>query len=307
MSAAEGTRSAEKLPVLLFLADGRRYGVPLSRVREVVEIEELQPIEGEAEDYIGVMVLRDEPVPLVSIHHEIRESDARLPMCIVMQRDRIVVGLAVERILGIRNFGPAHPLKGLTASARPQYAYLDDDRRLVQAVDADLWFDNLAALPQAVEQQRADAAAGGTAVAEDKAKPTYMALTVGERLFAVDSKLVDRAIDDIGVVPLPKRPGVRLDSVIEVSGNVLPVLRLSDQRLEAQAIYIIVNYYEQKWAIAAERVLGIFPDESPGRQDDDEVQARVISSRGSFLEVIEVPGLIAAMVPDFIRPDGQRV
>lgn len=308
MSITESAGEAQKIPVLLFLSDGRRYGVRLSKVREVVEIENMEPIDGEGEaagDYIGVMVLRNEPIPLVAVRLGPADPSQKLSMCIVLQGGAAVIGLAVERIIGIRQFAPERAMKGLVAEDRPQYAYLDEEGRLVQAVDVDRWFAAQPALPLLSDQRAKRAVAERERPAEVSAM-TYMALTVGERLFAVDSSLVERAIDEIRAAPLPKRPGVRLDSVVEVSGSVLPVLRLSEDGFERQGIYIIVNFHDQKWAIATERVLGIVSNESPSRPVGEEGLERVISHKGAFHEVIDLKSLISAHVPDFIRPGGQR-
>lgn len=305
MSPADSATNVHTVPVLLFQSGGRRYGVRLSKVREVVEIATVEAIESEVEDYIGVMVLRDEPIPLVVVHQSTPDPDAEVPICIVLQGGDAVVGLAVERILGIRNFGPERAMKGVTTRDRPQYAFLDEQGTLVQAFDVDRWFNSQPSLPMLSDQRTV------RSVAEriddfDDVRPTYMAMTVGTQFFAVDSTLVDRAIDDIGVALLPKRPGVRIDSVIEVSGNVLPVLRLADGAFDRQSIYIIVNFYDQKWALATERVLGIVSNESPARPVGEDAQERVISYKGTFHEVVDMKALIAAQVPDFIRPDGQR-
>lgn len=290
----------ERIPVLLFMSDGRRFGVPLARVREVVEIEKMEPIEGDSEDYIGVMVLRDEPIPLVVMRLRPREEELSLAMCIVMQRGSAVIGLAVERILGIRDFGPAKPMHGLVAGDEVQHAFLDEKGELVQAVDADRWFNAQSTLPLLADQ-RTKAEIADPEEALIRQRPKYMAITVGGRLFAVDSGAVDRAIDDIGMTPLPRRPGVKIDSVIEVSGNVIPVLRLTEDGHEKQSIHIIVSHFGQKWSIATEGVLGIVDDESPPGPADEEGQARVVTHKGTFHEVIDLAGLIAAHVPDFNR------
>tara|TARA_E500000318_G_scaffold63875_1_gene59095 strand:- start:6317 stop:7237 length:921 start_codon:yes stop_codon:yes gene_type:complete len=305
MSAVESALETHKIPVLLFQSDGRRYGVRLSGVREVVEIENMEPIEGEADEYIGVMVLRKEPIPLVVVRAGPNGPETDLPMCIVLQRGHAVIGLAVQKIIGIRNFDPAHATKGLVSTDQPQHAYLDDDGNLVQAVDPDRWFNAQSALPL-ISDQRAMKLADEQEKVVERPRQRYMALTIRDHLYAVDSSLVERAIDEVETTPLPKRPGVKLDSVIEVSGTVMPVLRLSRGGFDAQTIHIIVNYYGQKWSIATETVLGIVVDESPVRPSDDDTQARVISHKGAFHEVIDVPALIAQMVPDFHRSGDGR-
>ncbi|MCR9071343.1 MAG: chemotaxis protein CheW [Alphaproteobacteria bacterium] len=290
----------DRVPVLLFMSDGRRFGVPLTRVREVVEIDKMEPIEGDSGNYIGVMVLREEPIPLVVMRLKQHETDLNLAMCIVMQRGSAVIGLAVERILGIRDFGPAKPMHGLVAGDEVQHAFLDEKGELVQAVDADRWFKAQSTLPLLADQ-RAVAERADPDETKVRQRPKYMAITVGGRLFAIDSTTVDRAIDDIDTAPLPRRPGVKLDSVIEVSGNVLPVLRLTEEGFEKQSIHIIVSYFDQKWAIATEGVLGIVDDESPPGPADAEGQARVITHKGTFHEVIDMASLIASHVPEFNR------
>ncbi|WP_193179589.1 chemotaxis protein CheW [Nisaea sediminum] len=304
MNAVESAYESQKIPVLLFQSDDRRYGVMLSSVREVVEIEDMEPIEGEDPEYIGVMVLRKEPIPLVVVRAGAHDPETDLPMCIVLQRGHAVIGLAVQKIIGIRNFDPAHPTKGLTASEQPQHAYLDENGKIVQAVDPDRWFNAQNMLPLLADQRALRLVPDKTEKVE-KARKTYMALTVRNHLYAVDSSLVERALDDVGTTPLPKRPGVRLDSVIEVSGSVLPVLRLTEGGFESQKIHIIVNFFDQKWAIATEQVLGIVSDESPVGPATDETQARVISHKGAFHEVIDLAALIAQSVPDFVRSDGR--
>ena len=226
-------------------------------------------------------------------------------MCIILQRGHAVIGLAVQKIIGIRNFDPAHPTKGLVATDQPQHAYLDDDGNLVQAVDPDRWFNAQSALPL-ISDQRAMKLVSEQEKVVERPRQRYMALTIRDHLYAVDSSLVERAIDEVETTPLPKRPGVKLDSVIEVSGTVMPVLRLSRGGFADQTIHIIVNYYGQKWSIATEKVLGIVVDESPVRPSDDDTQARVISHKGAFHEVIDVPALIALMVPDFHRSGDGR-
>ncbi|WP_420566253.1 chemotaxis protein CheW [Thalassobaculum sp.] len=296
----------ERIPVLLFMSDGRRFGVPLARVREVVEIERMEPIEGESDHYIGVMVLRDEPIPLVVMRLHPREEDLDLAMCIVMQRGSAVIGLAVEKILGIRDFGPAKPMHGLVAGNEVQHAFLDEKGELVQAVDADRWFNAQSTLPLLADQ-RAVAERTDPDELRVRQRPKYMAITVGGQLFAIDSGVVERAIDDIGTAPLPRRPGVKIDSVIEVSGNILPVLRLTEDGFEKQSIHIIVSHFDQKWAIATEGVLGIVDDESPPGPADEEGQARVITHKGTFHEVVDLTGLIAAHVPEFNRGGDRSV
>jgi len=304
MSAVESVSDSQKIPVLLFQSDDRRYGVMLSSVREVVEIVDMEPIEGEDPEYIGVMVLRKEPIPLVVVRPGAHDPETDLPMCIVLQRGHAVIGLAVQKIIGIRNFDPAHPTKGLTASEQPQHAYLDEEGKIVQAVDPDRWFNAQNMLPLLADQRALRLVPDETEKVE-KARKTFMALTVKDHLYAVDSSLVERAVDDVDTTPLPKRPGVRLDSVIEVSGSVLPVLRLTEDGFDSQTIHIIVSYFDQKWAIATEQVLGIVSDESPPGPATDESQARVISHKGAFHEVIDLSALIAQMVPDFVRSDGR--
>lgn len=304
MSLAEGLADGEKIPVLLFLSGGRRYGIRLSKVREVAEIDTIEPLERPSDDYIGVMVLRDEPIPLAVVRRSGGETAPSLPICIVLQSGTAALGLAVERILGIRNFRPERSVMGLSAEERPQQTYLDDDGKLIQAVDVDRWFAAQPKLPLLADQRAVKPPAGKPA--SDRRQTRYMALTVGHEHFALESSLVERAIDDASVAMLPKRPGVRLDSVIEVSGNILPVLHLTPDRIDRDAIYIIVSYFGQKWAIASERVLGIVANESPPRASGEETQERVISSKGQFHEVIDLRALIAAHVPDFVRPDGSR-
>ena len=300
MSVVPTTEGVERIPVLLFLSDGRRFGVPLARVREVVEIEKMEPIEGESDDYIGVMVVRDEPIPLVNMRQHPRDDAPAVSMCVVMQRGHAVIGLAVERIIGIRDFGPAKSMRGLVAGEEPQHAFLDEAGELVQAVDADRWFNAQSTLPL-LSDQRTIAEPVDAEEAVVNQRPRYMALTVGGRLFAIDSGLVDRAIDEIGGTLLPQRPGVKIDSVVEVSGNVLPVLRLTREDIERQSIHIIVSFENEKWAIATEGVLGIVADESPPGPADEDGQARVITSKGRMHEVIDLSGLIAAHAPEFQR------
>lgn len=305
MSAVASVFDTQKIPVLLIESDNRRYGIRLSSVREVVEIEEMETIDGEVDDYIGVMVLRKEPIPLVIVRSGAYDPDVELPMCVVLQRGHAVIGLAVQKILGIRNFGPAHPTKGLTSSPDPQHAYMDEEGHIVQAVDPDRWFNAQSALPLLADQ-RALQLVPDEEERVERPQERYMALTVKQQLYAVDASLVERALDEAGTVPLPKRPGVRLDSVIEVSGSVLPVLRLYGSDFADQKIHIIVNYFGQKWAIAAEGVLGIVEDESPPRPAGDETPARVIYNKGAFHEVIDLSALISEMVPDFIRSGEAR-
>jgi len=305
MSRSEGLTEDDKVPVLLFLSGGRRFGIRLSRVREVAEIGAIEAIEGESEDYIGVMVLRDEPIPLVVMRRSTDGPDPDLPISIVLQSGAAVVGLAVERILGIRKFAPERSVTSLVVDQSPHQVYLDDEGGMIQAVDVDRWFAAQPKLPL-LSDQRAVRTAAEKPKAAAGPQTRYMALTVGDRLLAVDSSLVERAIDDASVAMLPRRPGVRLESVIEVSGNVLPVLRLSAEGHEQQTIYVIVGFYGQKWAIATDRVLGIVTNESPPRSVGEEGQERVIASKGNFHEVIDLKALIAAQVPDFVRPDGTR-
>jgi hypothetical protein len=74
----------------------------------------------------------------------------------------------------------------------------------------------------------------------------------------------------------------------------------------SHTIYIIVNYFDEKWALATERVLGIVTNDNPPRAIDAEEAERVICHKGAFHEVIDLKGLIASQVPDFTRPGGQK-
>ena len=301
MTVAVDIDDKERVAVLMFLSEGRRYCIELSKVREVVEVEGMERIDGASEDFIGAMVLREEPIPLVRVRNsETPSIDELPPICIILQQSHSVVGLVADTILNIRNLRPAREVRGLVAGDEPSRAYLDEDGKMVLAVDTDRWFSHRGGMPLLADQRALQEIVRKEDLIEAE-RDTYMIVAVGERLFAIDSTQVERAIDDAEEAELPQRPGVKIESVIEVSGHVLPVLRLTDAALSDQRIHIIVNCYAEKWAIATDRVLGIVPDESPAELLPEDGRARVVKSKGAFHEAIDLPALIASQVPDFTR------
>lgn len=302
------TNSKEDLiQVLLFDSAGRDYAIPLTDIREVVDVTEILPAAETDGDFVGVMVLRNEPIPLVTVHVVERRAALTWPFCVILERGGVVVGILVEHVLGIRVVTRTRSIPRPGSPSRREDAFLDQHGGLVRAVDVDAWLESQLALPLLADNRPvADRDIALVPVDDDRATDTYLALTAGDRRFAVATRSVLRAVTEIRSIPLPRRPGARLSAVIELSGNVVPVLQLVPDRDRPTNSYVIVGFAGERWAIAADQVHGIVVDTQPG-EDDDADRRQILSEDGLFHEVVDLPIIVGSLVPDFVsRADSRK-
>lgn len=94
---------------LCFSLGTQGFGVPISQVKEIVEMQEITPVPHMPSYIQGVINLRGQIIPLLDLRTrmgmEYRAYDRRTCVVIVQHRDR-QVGLAVDRMEEVLQFRP---------------------------------------------------------------------------------------------------------------------------------------------------------------------------------------------------------
>jgi len=156
VSAPEDASGAKG--VLVVIARGKRYALPLDHVIETMRPLPIEPMVNAAPYVLGVSIIRGLPVPVVDLGGLLASSGAQsragLARIVMVRAGARHVALAVESVLGVRRLeaGSLHDLPPLLrASAPKSIAALGvPDRELVAVLDGgclvpdEVWENGLA-------------------------------------------------------------------------------------------------------------------------------------------------------------------
>ncbi len=116
---------------LCFRLAEQSFGVPIERVREIVEMQEITPVPHMPEYLKGVVNLRGQIIPVIDLRLRMalpfKEYDGRTCIVMVEHREKLV-GLVVDRMEEVRYFDEEH--------REPAPDYRDDQgmNRFVQSI-----------------------------------------------------------------------------------------------------------------------------------------------------------------------------
>jgi purine-binding chemotaxis protein CheW len=237
---AEEKAADEGTLVLVSFELGRQeYALPLDRVREIVPLPEaVSPVPRAETAVLGVTTIRDELIPLLSLHallgFSVPESHEERPRVLVVSYGDKAVGLVADRTREILRVAPglvdpvpAMLTRGQGTAELQAICRLDGGRRLVSVLSPDRLFrhdvlsDAIAEGADARETEMAGDAVG----ADDEQQ--FIVFRLDREEYAVPIAAVDevtRRPDELTRVP--KAPAF-IEGVINLRGAVIPVV---DQR-----------------------------------------------------------------------------
>jgi purine-binding chemotaxis protein CheW len=238
-ATAPGAANRNDLVLVSFELGRQEYALPLGRVREIVPLPaSVSAIPRADTAVLGVTSLRDELIPLLSLHALLgfpvpEQTDERPRVLVVAFGDKSV-GLVADRTKEILRVAPglvdpvpAMLTRGEGTAELQSICRLDGGRRLVSVLSPDRLFGR-ESLPVAVNEvmdaKRTDMPEGGQS-AKDEQQFVVFRLGGGEYAIPIDAiEEVTRRPDELTRVP--KAPAF-VEGVMNLRGAVIPVI---DQR-----------------------------------------------------------------------------
>ncbi len=124
---------------LIALRAGQRFSLPVSSVREVLPLPELEPVPLAPPELLGSFQLRGEIVPVVRPDSllAIGSADTAPSALALLQERDALCALAFDRMLGVVSLSPADLLPHPLSLQRPWMAHLcvDPKHQLVTVLD----------------------------------------------------------------------------------------------------------------------------------------------------------------------------
>jgi len=124
---------------LVALRAGQRFSLPVTTVREVLPMPELEPVPLAPAELLGSFQLRGEIVPamLPDSLLAINSAESAPTVLALLREGETTVGLAFDRMLGVVTIDPASLIAHPLALARPWMAHLrvDDRYQLVTVLE----------------------------------------------------------------------------------------------------------------------------------------------------------------------------
>lgn len=225
---------AEALVLVSFELGRQEYALPLDRVREIVPLpEEVSAIPRADTAVLGVTTIRDELVPLLSLHALLgfavpTRHDERPRVLVVSYGDK-AVGLVADRTREILRIDPrlADPVPTMLARGEgtaelQAICRLSGGRRLVSVLSPDRLFrTDVLSDVDAKEAEMADDQAGATD------EQQFIVFRLGSEEYAVPIGVIDEVARRPGeLTRVPKAPEF-IEGVMNLRGAVIPVV---DQR-----------------------------------------------------------------------------
>jgi purine-binding chemotaxis protein CheW len=234
-----GAANRNDLVLVSFELGRQEYALPLGRVREIVPLPaSVSAIPRQDTAVLGVTSLRDELIPLLSLHallgFPVPEQHDERPRVLVVSYGDKSVGLVADRTKEILRVAPslvdpvpAMLTRGEGTAELQSICRLDGGRRLVSVLSPDRLFgrESLpAAVNEVMDAKRTDMADGGQSTKDEQ---QFIVFRLGGGEYAIPIG----AIDEVTRRPeeltrVPKAPAF-VEGVMNLRGAVIPVI---DQR-----------------------------------------------------------------------------
>lgn len=269
------------LPCLLFRCAGESYAMPLAQVGEIIASVSITQVPGAPAMVAGIATLRDEPLLMVSLAQMLglpQPDGARPAMALVLEYAALRIGLLVDVVTGMASF-PEGALRLLHESAGDIAGVLHDDGGRVLGL-----LDSARLLRPEREMQLSAfmPARRHREVQRERIFLPHLQVRLGQETFGIPLELVQRIAPWHPADAMPDEEG-RVDAVVQVEGEILPVLAAS--RLQQAAVqatqsgaWVIVGRPGSYWAVAV-----------------DEAQAIVQVAEDSLEKIGEGRGLVQAV------------
>lgn len=257
----EVSAHVEQFSCVTFACNNELFALRFEDIAEVIENGALTPLPGAPPELPGMVLLRGEPLPLLSLQSILFGGvSAPTPFTLVVFLNDCRVGLQVERVVGIRRFA-CDALRPLPEEQSLLEGFVTTpDEALVLL----LRFSALSA-PDRFDAWRPWLIAVGTGSAEDRrhngaavAKKKMLLFRLGTENLALPLEAVDRVEEYFTPTETPEDVSSEISGLIQVQGNIVPVCALG--RLMGMAsdghptAYIIVADGGKRCAVAVDKI-----------------------------------------------------
>lgn len=272
------------LSCLLFRCAGESYAMPLAQVGEIIAAASITQVPGAPAMVAGIATLRDEPLLMVSLAQLLGLSqpvEMKPVMALVLEHGVLRIGLLVDAVTGMASF-PEAALRLLHETAGDVAGVLHDaGGRVLGLLDS-------ARLLRTEREMQLSAYMPARRHREAQREGVFLPhlqVRLGQENFGIPLEMVQRIAPWHPADALQDEEG-RVDAVVQVEGEILPVLAAS--RLQQSAVasaatkqsaaWVIVGRPGAYWAVAV-----------------DEAQAIVQVAQDALEKIGEGRGLVQAV------------
>jgi purine-binding chemotaxis protein CheW len=292
---------ANEFSCVLFSCCNELFAFRFDDVAEVVESGQITALPGAPPEMVGLLLLRGFPLPVVSMQALLFGGSGKsTPYTLVVDLNGCPMGLQVERVLGIQRFpvGSLRPL--LEEQSLLEGFVTTKDNRLVGLIRFAAFSE-----PERLAAWRpfliaADSAAAATTGQVAQTERVLM-FRQGREMMAVPLASVERIEEYSEPTETPGSGSSSICGVIQVQGNVTPVVRL--ERLTGVAAgtpsaYLIMREGEGRIAVPVEKVEKVVnlrgQDIDPVRSGQNNLLSGVGKYEGTLVSLICVERLMPA-------------
>jgi len=292
--------SQERFPCLVVTDGGEYYAFRFSEVREVLEGSILTRVPKAPGEVAGIALVRGVPILNLSLGALLGGGgESGATMMVVVEKDRNLLGLLVEKVSGIERFSGDEiqrvlkqdaDLEGYLPGHGEKMVGLLSLENLLSAERLESYREFMVASDDRQAQRGSD---GG--VIEERRK--LLTFTIGNELCALPLELVERIEERQVEVRTPEECGGKLAGVVQSQGNVVPVLDMRrelgmEQGADGCGTYLLTRAGDSLWALVVdkvERVLEFADSElEPVKRCDNEYLSAVGRKDGRLYSILGV-------------------
>jgi purine-binding chemotaxis protein CheW len=246
---------------LLFACAGESYAMPMAQVGEIITSTGITPVPGAPAMVAGIATLRDEPLLMVSLAQILDlPSGKRQPlMALVLEHGALRIGLLVDAVTGMAEF-PESALRLLHEAAGDMSGVLRDDvGRVLGLLDS----ARLLRPPREAQLSVFMPARCQREAQRERVWLPHLHVRLGQETFGIPLELVQR-IAPWHPASAMADDAARVDAVVQVEGEILPVLASSRLQPSVSAplprvlgAWVIVGRSGRYWAVAVDEAVAI--------------------------------------------------
>ena len=293
--------AAHEFPCVLFSCNNELFAFRFDDVSEVVESGMVTPLPGAPAEMAGVLLLRGFPLPVVSMKSLLFGGmEESAPYVLVVDVNGCPVGLQVEKVLGIHRFANGSLRSLLEEQSLLEGFLTTAENRLVgmirfAALSEAPYFTSWKPFLIAADRGDQVSAAGSEQIER------VLMFRHGREMMAVPLSAVERIEEFSEPTETPGAAQANISGVIQVQGNVTPVVRLD--KLTGVAAgpatsYLIIREAEVRVAVPVEKVDKVInlrsQDIDPVRSSHQSLLSGVGKYQGTLVSLISVERLLQA-------------
>ncbi|HEX6591503.1 MAG TPA: chemotaxis protein CheW [Moraxellaceae bacterium] len=283
------------LDCLVFACAGERYALPLAEVGEIVDGLLCTAVPGAPAAISGITTLRGEPLLLSRLATWLGLSSAGdEKVALVLQQQALRIGVLVDSVEGIARF-PASALRRLSEAAGDVAGVLHDEQgQVLGLLEAARLLRperemQLAAFMPARRQQFAE---------KQRVLLPHLQVQLGKDNYGIPLDCVQRLVPWHPAENVQDEDG-RLDGVVNIDGDILPVL--AAERLHQSAhsrqpsVWVVLSGAQgRQWAVAVDAAQAIVPVPEDSLEKIGSGQGlveAVANVEGQLLSIVSLQGL----------------